>query len=128
MVCWAGRRDSFRLKIELLPEGTPLRLLLPDEFLRRFRSIDARDRKSQCKEPLLAVRLLQEPTDLLIQPRYDVRRPARGRDHDQPAVDLEARQRFANRGQVIGARETLRGADGYSPHLAGIGGANDCGE
>jgi len=105
-----------------------LRLLLSDEFLRRFGSVGARDRKSQCKEPLLAVRLLQEPTDLLIEPRYDVRRRARGRDHYQPAVDLEARQRFADRGQVIGAWEALRGADGYSPHLAGIRETNDCGE
>ena len=63
-----------------------MRLLLTDEFLRRFRSIGAGDRKSQCKEPLLTVRLLQEPTDLLIQSCYDVRWRTRGCDHDQPAA------------------------------------------
>ena len=110
---------SFRPQIELLRQRAPRRLLLTNELRGGLGRVGAADRKPQREEPLLDIGIAQELADVPVQLRDDIGGRAGRSDHDQPAVQLEARQRFSNRRQIVEAGETLGRTQRDASRLAG---------
>lgn len=110
---------SFRPKIELLRKRAPLRLLLTDELRGCLGRVGAADGKAQRDEPLLNLWAAQELPDMPVQLRHDVSGRAGRSNHDQPAIQLEARQRLRDGGQLVEAGEAFCRAQRDPPHLAG---------